>query len=311
MEVHRFSTLCQELSDMGVGIIEISGGGEPLHHPQATELLTNIREMRNAGLLKSEIGLLSNLEALVDCDFSSVLLDSLTYVRWSWPESAELQPSLRAKYLLALQGFISSKATSRSGVRVGVKILLTKNSASHLIELCQLVRQLFEIGIDHVKIRSLRSKGQLSSPDMDQVRHAEDHLAQLAYELHEEGLVKDEKSFEIDLRARNVHAGYQCKISTLVSVVEPTGDVRMCWNDLGAASHRVIGNVFSGGFRDIWGTSRHRRVCQTMDAASVCNTEAGCDCRLVGYQETAQRFVNWELPYQFGDFPLVLKDQFL
>jgi len=271
--------------------------------------------MRETGTCRAQVGLLANVAALSGCDFPSKILRAMSYIRWSWPEGAELQPTLHDRYLQGLRDFLALRESLKSempkDVRIGVKVLVTHDNATRERPLVvTLVRELFALGVDHVKVRALRSNS--ASPSLDQRRHVEDALARLSFQLQEEGIIHDTKSLEVDVRERKVPPGYHCKISTLISAIEPNGDVRMCWNDLRRAQSRVIGNVFEeGGFERVWGSRRHWDICQNMDSRLVCNSEYGCDCRMVGYQETVERLMRWQVLQERDSSPLIRRDGFL
>jgi hypothetical protein len=175
-------------------------------------------------------------------------------------------------------------ASGATPVRVGVKILLTqRNVQRECTELVTLIRRLFEDGVDHVKVRTMRSE--TNSPSPDNLRHAQDVFARLTFELHRDGYLANPKSLEVDVCERYVPTGFHCKLSTLFTLVDALGDVRMCWNDTNPDRQRVVGNAFTTQLRDIWGGARHREVCRAMNPELVCNSGQGCHCRFVGYQD--------------------------
>jgi len=315
MPINKFVELCIALSSLGTNIIELAGGGEPLHHSMASELIESVRAIRTDGRLRAEteVGLISNVSSLQDCDFQASILKAMSYVRWSWPEGAELQFSLRDRYMHFLEDFLRLREQLKDelprNIRVGVKVLITKDNVQRDV-LLPLIRRFFEIGIDHVKVRTLRSKN--SEPTLDQIRYIEDAFARLAFQLQQEGVLYAPKSFEVDVRERRVPQDYLCKISPLISVIEPNGDMRMCWNDLQQDRRRVIGNVFDiGGFESVWGSQRHWNVCHEMAPRLVCNSLHSCHCRMVGYQETVERLMGGQVLNGRSDSATVFSDGFL
>ena len=84
---------------------------------------------------------------------------------------------------------------------------------------------------------------------------------------------------------------YKCMLSTTISVIDPGGNMRMCWNDMDDAQ-RMIGNVFTDGFKDAWESDRHLNICRSMNPEFVCNAPHGCHCRIVGYQQEVEPTTN-------------------
>jgi len=318
MPVDQFAKVCAELSRIGVRTIEIAGGGEPLHHQQASKILERVLALRSVkeGSMATRFGLLSNVAALSECDFCEVILQSLDYVRWSWPEDAELQPSLQQKYVGLLTSFLElrdrlqSHGDLHNPIRIGVKVLVTKRNAEGIWPpVVSLVKNLLKVGVDHVKVRTLRSA--VNQPSATQLRRVEDALARLTYQLHLDGTLFEPKSLEVDLRERFVPTEHRCKLSTLTTLIEPSGNARMCWNDTRPDHRRVIGNVFHQPFDEIWGSPRHRDICRAMDPELVCNSLLGCHCRFVGYQEVAEQLMSNEMRMDDTISAHVIRDQFL
>jgi hypothetical protein len=310
MPLEAFAALVDELIGLAIPIVELSGGGEPLHHPAGRELVDVLYAAgrRTDG---TQFGLLSNIHSLGTCDFVDAIARTFAYTRWSWPEDAESQPSLRNDYMSSLQELIAQRgkpAEAETGLlpRLGVKVLATKRNVRHgergELPIVELVQDLFEVGVDHVKVRILRSMS--SSPDPESLRIAEDDLYRLLLRLRRKGLLRDGRTLEVDLKDRTVAREYACKLSTLISVVDPNGDMRMCWNDVDDAE-RVIGNAVRDGFRQVWVSGHHIEVCRSMNPGNVCNLLHGCHCRIIGYQEFMEPLSGileaQEAGIQFGD----------
>jgi len=293
MSAEEFESLLDELVDLSIPIVEISGGGEPLHHPKAAELVDVVNTLARRSKT-TQFGLLSNIHSLGTCGFADAIIRAFDYTRWSWPEDAESQPSLRDRYMESIREFDSRRKTlveqeSISSPRLGIKVLATRgnvvrgmNEESPIVEL---VKDLFDAGVDHVRVRILRSMK--NSPSRESLRIAEDDLCRELLNLQRKGLLDGDRTLEIDLKERTVARNYECALSTLICVIDPSGNMRMCWNDMDDAQ-RAIGNVFADGFRTAWESSRHIGVCESMDPVRVCNSLHGCHCRLIGYQELVE-----------------------
>ena len=288
MEPARLGELVEDLANSGVRLVELSGGGEPFHHTRFPAILDALAAAHARAAGRIEVGLIANVAALLQCDFKEKVLSSLSYIRWSWPEDAELQPSIRGQYLQAITDLIAMRENLGLKVVIGAKVLATRaNCASPTPAIVPLVDELMRSGLDHVKVRTMRSFA--SSPDVDDLRRIADRLLRVEIALDQEGFLPPGRTLEVDLQERYVESDYRCRLSTLMAVIEPKGDLRMCWNDTKAGKARVFGNVFESGFMAAWGTARHREVCRSMKANDVCNDRFGCHCRVVGYQQAADR----------------------
>lgn len=318
MTVPDFRNAVEQLIAIGVKMIEISGGGEPLFHRNFIELLGVINSLReqspaaatvNFGLLSNVVGLeelmrRGRLSSLAESKELQLVLSTLSYVRWSIPEDADLAPRFEAKIienlrrLLEMRRSLARSVKNAARIKIGVKVLATKgNTATDAAEptkpvpLVRFVAALLNLdGLSHVKVRSLRSKS--NGPDEIGIRRAANQLSQLSAQLQDQGVLRGRDHLEVDIRPRLVPADYKCQISSLMTVIEPNGDVRMCWNDVESGDRRLIGNIFdveAGGLRGFWGGAQHHRVCQNMAPSMVCNAEAGCHCRFVGYQDFLER----------------------
>jgi len=302
MPSDKFETLCAQLISFGVKQIEVSGGGEPLHHPKFNLLLDSIarRQSETSGAIEADavtFGLISNATILTEklpLNLSaSALCQAFSYIRWSWPEDAESDSAFRANLLSGIRRFVEGceldNEWKTERCRIGVKVLVTRQNAKDRGQtLLLLIQDLIEAGVDHVKVRTLRSPDE---PDEEELRHISDGLARLESTLWFRGNLSGVKTLEVDIERRYVPPDYKCMLSSLMTVIEPSGDVRMCWNDMERRPARVIGNVFAHPFAELWGSEVHHRICKSMNAISVCNSSQGCHCRFVGYQELAGRLL--------------------
>ncbi len=293
MPIELFQDAVSQCVNFGVSQVEISGGGEPLHHSDAAGLLTSLGSARQLrpGL---RTGLISNLHGLPSLapSLANQILDSVSYGSVVLARRAEFQPGLVSLYLNSLKQFIRLRDTGHSanGTRIGVKIFATKaNCASTEPRLVRLVSELADTGVDHIKVRTLRSE--TSSPSETEARIVADYLARLENVFLKRKVLVGDRTLEVDLAERVVEPTYQCELSTLFTVIEPNGDMRMCWNDVIRNDGRSVGNLFTTPLKELWGGARHREVCRGMSSHEVCNSTNGCHCRVVGYQEIAERWL--------------------
>ncbi|MBI2435512.1 MAG: 4Fe-4S cluster-binding domain-containing protein, partial [Candidatus Hydrogenedentes bacterium] len=303
MELSLIESIVRQAAEMEVSCVELSGGGEPLEHPEAEKMLQVLVEGRNkhktfrAGLITNglEITRMLNLGDWI------VQLD---YVRLGYTEYFDRPGHDSAKSLFweALEILGQKKMQDeRAKVRIGVKLLLTRDNATSLEERLEGIlrlkaRRTQRYVVDHVKIKSIRGDNE---PTPDLIRAMEHKLTLLKSKLGERA-----NDLQIDIKSAKVPSTYSCWINPIMSVIGVSGDVYLCCNFYECPDDLKIGSLGIKGedhFREFWGKARHRDVMDRVAPASVCNSRWGCHCRLVHYQELVEPLV----PYSDRDTPVI------
>ncbi|MCG8344134.1 MAG: SPASM domain-containing protein [Chlorobiales bacterium] len=288
MPIEKFSELCEKSKKMGVSNVEISGGGDPLDYKYFKKLLEIVKSDSHS----LKFGLLTNVAGISKVDNIDELLNAFLYIRLSWPEKSN--NSSKNDYLKLIKKIVDrntelqKKNGGYQGTRIGVKVLATKKNVGNSSKsLENLVKSLIDIGVNHIKVRPIRSST-MGADDRD-LRKAQDALLRIECDYYKtKGKLSNGDTLEVDLRDREVKLEYKCWLSSLIAVVEPNGDMRMCWNDYEKNDKRVIGNLFDSDFGEVWGTKEHRGIVKETEAEKVCNVDKGCHCRVVGYQESTE-----------------------
>ena len=99
-------------------------------------------------------------------------------------------------------------------IRVGAKILLTKENASKILEL---IKEVYGLGVNHVKIKSVRrAKYELSE---DEIFKIEDEL--YAYKF----AYPQKEDLQIDIRKTDFPEGFRCWINPLCTTIDSFGRI--------------------------------------------------------------------------------------
>lgn len=293
MSLPLFASILRQARDWGVGSVELSGGGEPLVHPHAQQLLDAANDARangdglTVGVLTNGLPLLEN-EALADS------IVRLTYVRLGFTEHLDdtNREEEQGEFWQALSLLATARAKVGTSVRIGVKLLLTSRNADRIHDRVQRLLKLKDKDgrdvVNHVKVKSIRGD---SKPNNDLIRRVEHDLALIR------AAYKDTKDLQIDVKSAEVNAmTHKCWISPIMTVVDPDGHVYLCCNFYEEPDQVRIGSLNPDGrdrFVEFWGGRRHLDVIRKVSAERVCNSPYGANCRLVHYQEMVEPYVRY------------------
>jgi pyruvate-formate lyase-activating enzyme len=290
MRIELVRSILEQAKEMGVSCVELAGGGEPLDHPHAEQLLAIVAAGRKVGI---KSGLLTNGLAVTPQLAAEIV--NFDYVRIGFteflddPRSVGRSVDFEKRFWDALEIVVDEKIRRQANVRIGAKVLLTSKNADfveqRIVRLLDLKRD-GTPAVDHIKIKSLRGDGE---PSTETVRLVEHKLALLK---HTVGQRADD--LQIDIKSARVPSGYRCWISPIMSVVNATGEVYLCCNFYERPEESLIGSLGTKGegrFAHFWGLARHRSVIERLQPDKVCNSHLGCNCRLVSYQSLVEPYV--------------------
>jgi radical SAM protein with 4Fe4S-binding SPASM domain len=278
----------QAVLELGVERIEFSGGGEPLQYQQREALLSHLEGIRNRNK-NVRFGLLTNGLYLDDAIVSSIA-GLFSYVRFNYAEGIQGRADIETDFIRKLQGFLSRVKSTFGGLRVGLKVLLTRQNAKTLVE--KLLGLEAKLGrdfqrIDHIRIKAMRSVwGDKFEPTEDDCRVFRNNFYDC---LFTRGNWPDDVQVDLDLAYVDPRR-FRCRLSPLIGVVDPDGSLVSCWNYARDYKRLKIGNLDPPvKLKDLWGSQRHREIVRTIDPGTVCNAPNGCPCRFVAYQRVLEQ----------------------
>lgn len=292
-----FKSIVDQAIELKMSCIELSGGGEPLEHNQAAELIEMTIAARSKGI---KVGVLSNGNQLVKNPELIESILNLDYIRLGYTEYLDSQKDEKIAWFKNLLRELGDRRQDcKSCVRIGVKFLLTQNNAGQISGKVKSLLNLRTTGdrafvVDHIKIKSIRG-GTDVEPLPEQVRRVEHELA-----IVKEGCGNRAVDVQVDIKSAEVnHETYKCWISPIMSVIDASGRVYLCCNFYERPEDTRIatfGQDNVNHFKDFWGKHHHQMVISRLPVNEVCNSKVGCNCRLVHYQELVEPYVRYSIP---------------
>ncbi|MBK8231979.1 MAG: radical SAM protein [Candidatus Eisenbacteria bacterium] len=258
MNLETIQRLAKELAEVGTDLVELSGKGDPIAHPQLTEI---VRAIKGAGI---GCALVTNA-TLAKPDLARTLveveLDRLSVSLNSGTREAYLASNKRDLWEKATQ-FLETVLTerrNRGGKNPWVRI--THVVSKENFETFEgMVRICTQLGVDEVQfyvMGELRESRHLQLDDAE-VRRVQAQIAPLAAELDRATIGHNLRSFHDDLARRAVHTTTSqknplqmklpCYEGWMFCVIGPDGVVVPCCY----CEEEKLGNVFDQSFVEIW-----------------------------------------------------------
>lgn len=269
----RLIELIPEAYQLGVLAALISGGGEPLLHPQ---IATALEKAKDLGML---VGIFTNGQAL-DEDLAAVIADSANFIRVSLDAAtAETYSRVRGvpervwSEVWQRIGLLQT-AGQRSGLEISAKYLVR---ASTIEEIPEFFGVALDHGVSDIHFKPLRS-GE-DEPLGDQLRRAQ-QLIEQSKARYPQARVHGGMSIS--------HPTMPCWISPFRVVINAFGDVCLCnyWNH--RRDTHCFGNILHRPLSEVWFSEEHRAALASID-------QVGCDrfdCRFHGLNSKMSELVN-------------------
>ena len=287
-----FESLLRQAEQHAIGCLELTGGGEPLDHPEIIDFIHLATQRRPRSF---RFGLLTNAIRLgMEKELLDAVLD-LDYIRVGYTEHLD---STRGhdedEFFAILLNLGRRREQLSSNLRIGAKLLLTHTNHANI---SHTIRKLLDLRIkqggkhivNHIKIKSIRGEDR-TEPTQDDMRRIEHELAALKSKYGERA-----KDLQVDVKSAIVNPQtYKCWISPIMTVIDASGDVYLCCNFYEKPDDTKLGSLGSDGeipLSSVWGSARHRTVLENIPVSTVCNSHLGCNCRLVHYQELVEPYV--------------------
>lgn len=272
--------------------MEFCGGGEPLEHSSIDKLIELASEFRRNK--RMDFGLLTNGQNISGLDESTVeiILESFAYIRLSYSERASADKKLREEYLCNLAKLIGYKnENNKLKATIGSKLLLTSKNKDQLLKT---VFELLKLGVEHLKVKSIRSRDDEPSPE---------DLIQVEEEL---GSFKSEKTvknvLKVDLGRTVFLHGFKCWINPLSVTIDPYGGIYICFNFHNDPENMMIGKYNeNNSLSDFWGKSKHIEKILNINTKKVCKADNSCNCRYADYQKMMEEIFWKGLSTKYGE----------
>ncbi len=276
MDLKLFNHILADLSSRDVMNVELCGGGEPLEHKHINGLIEVASEFRRRKGM--DFGLLTNGQCISRWDDNCIktLLECFAYVRMSFSEKASIDSKFRKEYFNNLKRLLEyKKYNNKFKAIIGSKILLTPSNKGEILET---VSELLDLGVEHLKVKSIRSKDdELSLADLIEI---EEELKMYQTKKSYQDVLK------VDLGRTVFPDGFKCWINPLSVTIDSYGGIYICFN-----FHNDPGNMMIGKYNqnnrlsDFWGKTVHIEKIRHIQTQLVCEAETSCNCRYADYQK--------------------------
>ncbi len=256
MSLETLRALLEELRSRGVTRLEISGGGEPLDHPEVSAMLEMLHNLGfRAGLITNGYSMVQDSSlidrVLVCTDWIRISVDGF---KNSTYRKVHGKANLSYTSLQTIISQLSRRADDTP--KIGLKMLLSKaNIADALLA----IPEGLKLGADYMQFKFLGSPKKLSLTD-DEMRRTSDWLSKQIDEYRNEPMhvefvppFSGEKSYE------------RCLMTFLHPVIDWDGTIYLCAFFEHRKKEHSIGNINKGGFFSHWDDSKHHAVFDGID----------------------------------------------
>ena len=256
MSAPEFDDLLAELSAEGVCHLELSGGGEPLDHPQIDEILAVIAAR------KFRIGLITNGYKLVEQPkLIKALLPIADWIRFSVDAFSDPTYSIvhgrkGAQYERLHAMVRSITVGGRQLPAIGVKMLISTLNRDDALAAAPAA---LDLGVRYLQLKFLAAPLEYVLP-ADQVEETSAALSTQLATLRRDGL-----SVEFLPPYAGELTSEPCLMTYLHPIVDWDGTIYICPFFEHRKKTHSIGNIHDGGFFRCWNDPRHQQVFAGID----------------------------------------------
>ena len=256
-ELALMRRLLEELAGKRIENIELSGGGEPLIHPNAAELFDCLIDG------KFRVGLITNGYPFIDqVGLQERVVACCTWIRISADAFTDetyqrVHGGKRLSYGLLKNALISLRKRAAGSPRIGIKMLISKLNVG---DVQKAITEAIDIGADYLQLKSLGFPADLvlSGGEVERVS------GQIGEQLAALGPVP--LSVDFLPSYRGALRSEKCLMTFLHPVVDWDGEVYVCPFFEHRKQRHSLGNIRSGGFFEVWDAAGHRAVFDAVDS---------------------------------------------
>lgn len=274
-----------QLIDFEVKHIEISGGGEPLEHLKADEIIAFLEEIRREHT-DIKLGLLTNGVYLENYDSQRLLFVFNDYIRVSryekLGENVRESELYKYKWKKNINSLLNSKRNNTSAkTKIGIKYLLTPNNQNNFVQI--LKEDLNDInlsGVEHFRFTSDRRMEDDKITEIEQ---------QIYYMITSANLPNFNQTVSISLPNLAYPRNFRCWLSPMNVVIAPDGAVYICCNYLYDKTSKCLGKINPHqDFKSIWRSNRHLELRKKLNRVN-CDRNEYSNCRYAKIQNIFER----------------------
>jgi len=251
MSKELMDNIAQDLIQLKVKSVILSGGGEPLTNPHF-EYIVNL-------LAKNDISIGLNTNGGLLHKISLESIYSLTYMRVSLDGGKEthhklhntFDPNSFDKIVQSLKRVCENKPSS---LTVGIGYLIHDSNVDEILETCQLMK---DIGVNYLEVRPIKynALSETNKIKLKEINQAclvlQDHEFKVYFVMHKES--------NKEIKRTRKDTCYMCK---LVSTISPNGIVYPCCELRG---RNVLADLKEESFIEFWNSNRHKELLNQID----------------------------------------------
>jgi len=252
LEAKKIKEVIDEAKKLGIKGIELSGGGEPLLHPDILDIITYINEQ---GL---KVGLLTNGSVITDKSVAT-LIDNLLFIRVAF-EGAD---SESYKLIHGVDHFdtivknvgklVEAKEKKKSKITIGLKALISQLNYNLIFEIAKAARSL---DVDYVQFKALRKSEQGIPEGM---------IGFVEESIKNAGNFFNDGSFQVLGGIQKTQVKGRCFLNPLHPLIGADGNVYLCAFFQHRMDTHKIGNINKNTFEEIWFSDRHIKAFKSTD----------------------------------------------
>jgi len=250
LKLKKFKEIIDEISRVGVEGIEISGGGEPLLHPDIIEMI----KYSNSKRIK--VGLITN-GINIKREMIRPLISNLLFIRFALDAAdRETYQKIHGQddYTTLLNNIrilVREQKRDGSKVSIGLKFLASKINYKEILKASILAK---ELKVDYIRFRRIRSSiYELSDSELKEV----DNLMKKAN-------VLNSNKFQILDSTQHLPLETKCYLTPLHPCIDASGEVYLCYYFQNRMCSHRIGDLYRNSFRKIWFSKRHQKAIENI-----------------------------------------------
>lgn len=268
--IERLKALIDELAGMGLKVLRLSGGGEPLLHPKIRDFLDDLPRhgitmdnvTTNGFMLTPPI-----VERLIALPTREMIVSLNESHPQRYAEMMKVRQDWFHRVVENMKAIIAER--NRRGVsepRMVAQFFVWKGNYRHLDEMITLSK---EIGVDSIYLRTiygLEESQRLTEEERDELRRlTEPHIQResrddLAIDYTFENIVFDSNPKGERKPPCSTGRDRYCYIGWYSTTIRGNGDVYPCCILQQLPDYPVLGNVLHHSFREIWLGDAYRQL---------------------------------------------------
>lgn len=250
LELKKFKEIIDELNELELGGIEISGGGEPLLYPYITEVINYINSKGiNIGLITNGIMITKELVKILVKNLRFIRIGFDAENRWTYQKIHGQDDYLRLLDNIRL--LIEERAKEKSKVTIGLKYLISKINYKEIVMATKKAKLL---NADYIQFKRLCNSN-YEIPDNE---------LKTVGDLINKAKLMSTAEFRVFGSINRNSIQSKCYLTPLHPCINTSGDVYLCYFFQHRMDTHKIGNLYQNSFREIWASPAHHKAIENI-----------------------------------------------